>query len=225
MPGGSRPGWLQQRLVGGSACWQTKLRELVEAGRFTDFPVLLTGESGTGKELAARLIHELDQRAKKGAYVVVDCTTLTPELAGSELFGHEKGAFTGAAGRREGAFALADKGTLFLDEIGELPLPLQAQLLRVLQEYSYKRVGSNTWQQSEFRLLCATNRNLEEEVRQGRFRADLYPAAAAGERAEDILPLVRHFIRELRPDEAVPEMDRRCGRISSATSIPAMCAS
>ncbi len=90
--------WLQQQLVGGSACWRAKLRELVEAGRFTDFPVLLTGESGTGKELAARLIHELDQRAKKGGFVVVDCTTLIPELAGSELFGHEKGAFTGAKG-------------------------------------------------------------------------------------------------------------------------------
>ncbi len=208
-------GWLQQRLVGGSVCWQAKLRELVEAGRFTDFPVLLTGESGTGKELAARLIHELDQRPAKGKFIVVDCTTLTPELAGSELFGHEKGAFTGAAGRREGAFALADKGTLFLDEIGELPLPLQAQLLRVLQEHSYKRVGGNTWQQSEFRLLCATNRDLEEGVRQGRFRADLYYRVAGltctlpplRERAEDILPLVRHFIRQLRPEEAVPEMD------------------
>jgi transcriptional regulator with GAF, ATPase, and Fis domain len=208
-------GWLQQRLVGGSTCWRGRLRELVEAGRFTDFPVLLTGESGTGKELAARLIHELDQRPAKGKFVVVDCTTLTPELAGSELFGHEKGAFTGAAGRRQGAFALADKGTLFLDEIGELPLPLQAQLLRVIQEQSCKRVGSNTWQQIEFRLICATNRNLEEEVRLGRFRADLYYRIAGltctlpplRERAEDILPLVRHFIRELRPDEAVPDMD------------------
>ncbi len=207
--------WLKNRMVGSSPCWQTRLRELVEAGRFTDFSVLLTGESGTGKELAAKLVHELDQRPGKGDFVVVDCTTLTPELAGSELFGHEKGAFTGAAGRREGAFALADKGTLFLDEIGELPLPLQAQLLRVLQEHSYKRVGSNTWQQSEFRLLCATNRNLKEEVRLGRFRADLYYRIAGltctlpplRERAEDILPLVRHFIRELRPDEAVPEMD------------------
>jgi transcriptional regulator with GAF, ATPase, and Fis domain len=208
-------GWLQRQMVGGSSCWRAKLRELVEAGRFTDFPVLLTGESGTGKELAARLIHELDQRPKKKAFVVVDCTTLTPELAGSELFGHEKGAFTGAAGQREGAFALADKGTLFLDEIGELPLPLQAQLLRALQEHSYKRVGGNTWQQSEFRLICATNRNLEEEVRQGRFRADLYYRIAGltcalpplRERTEDILPLVRHFIRELRPNEDAPELD------------------
>lgn len=207
--------WLRKRMVGSSPCWQTRLRELIEAARFTAFPILLNGESGTGKELAARLIHELDQRPGKGEFVVVDCTTLTPELTGSELFGHEKGAFTGAAGRREGAFALADQGTLFLDEIGELPLPLQAQLLRVLQEHSYKRVGGNTWQQTKFRLICATNRNLAEEVALGRFRADLYYRIAGltctlpplRERSGDILPLVRHFIRELRPDEAMPELD------------------
>ncbi len=207
--------WLQSRMAGGSRLWQTRLRELVEAGRFTAFPILLNGESGTGKELAARLAHELDQRPRKGDFVVVDCTTLTPELAGSELFGHEQGAFTGAAGQREGALALADKGTLFLDEIGELPLPLQAQLLRALQERTYKRVGGNTWRRSEFRLICATNRNLEEEVRQGRFRADLFYRLAGlictlpplRERSEDILPLARHFISELCPGQAPPEMD------------------
>lgn len=207
--------WLQRRMVGGSPVWQTRLRELVEAACFTAFPVLLTGESGTGKELAASLIHELDQRPKKGAFVVVDCTTLTPELAGSELFGHEQGAFTGAAGQREGAVALAHGGTLFLDEIGELPLPLQAKLLRVLQEQTYKRVGGNVWRRSEFRLVCATNRNLKEEVEKGRFRADLYYRIAGltctlpplRDRSEDILPLARHFISELRPDEKPPELD------------------
>ena len=207
--------WLRQQMIGSSSRWRAKMREIVEIGYFTDFTVLLTGESGTGKELAARLIHELDQRPDKGKLVIVDCTTVTPELAGSELFGHEKGSFTGAIGRREGAVTLADKGTLFLDEVGELPLPLQAQLLRVIQEHSYKRVGSNTWQRSEFRLVCATNRNLEEEVRQSRFRADLYFRIAGltctlpplRERTEDILPLVRHFICKLRPSEEVPEMD------------------
>ena len=207
--------WLQGRMVGSSSLWQAKLRELVEAARFTAFPILLNGESGTGKELAAQLVHELDQRPGNGKFIVVDCTTLTPDLAGSELFGHEKGAFTGAAGQREGAFVLAHNGTLFLDEIGELPLPLQAQLLRVLQERTCKRVGGNTWQRTEFRLVCATNRNLEEEVAQGRFRADLYFRIAGllcklpplRERSGDILPLVRHFMQELCPGQEPPNMD------------------
>ncbi len=207
--------WLQNRMVGGSPVWQARLRELVEAAHFTAFPVLLTGESGTGKELAASLIHELDQRPQKGTFVVVDCTTLTPELAGSELFGHEQGAFTGAAGQREGAVALAHGGTLFLDEIGELPPPLQAQLLRVLQEQTYKLVGGNVWRRSEFRLVCATNRDLKEEVRQGRFRADLFYRIAGltcllpplRERSGDILPLVRHFLCGLNPGQEPPELD------------------
>jgi len=106
--------------------------------------------------------------------VIVDCTTIVSELAGSEFFGHERGAFTGAVGQRDGAFAAAHGGTLFLDEIGELPLPLQAQLLRVVQEGTYKRVGSNAWQRSRFRLVSATNRNLVERIAQGHFRQDLY---------------------------------------------------
>jgi transcriptional regulator with GAF, ATPase, and Fis domain len=207
--------WIRQRIVGSSPCWRTKLRELVEAARFTSAPVLLMGESGTGKELAARLIHEFDPTPKKADFVLLDCTTTVPELSGSEFFGHERGAFTGAVAQREGAFALANGGTLFLDEIGELPMPLQAQLLRVIQEGTYKRVGGNTWQQTEFRLVCATNRNLQESVRQGTFRSDLYFRIASmvhtlpplRERTEDILPLVRHFMREQRPDETPPELD------------------
>ncbi|MCI5157737.1 MAG: sigma-54-dependent Fis family transcriptional regulator [Candidatus Electrothrix sp. AUS1_2] len=206
---------VRERLVGTSSCWKNQLRELVEGARFTDFPILLTGESGTGKELAANLVHELDPCFGKGDLVVVDCTTLTPELAGSELFGHERGAFTGAASQRDGAVSQADNGTLFLDEVGELPLPLQAQLLRVLQEGTYKRVGGNTWQKAKFRLVCATNRNLEEEVGQGRFRADLYFRIAGllcelpplRNRSGDILPLARHFIRQICPDREPPKMD------------------
>ncbi len=133
---------------------------MVEIARFTDAAVLITGESGTGKERMAQLIHELDPRPKKGRLVVLDCSTVVPSLSGSEFFGHEKGAFTGASAPRSGAFELADGGTLFLDEVGELAVPLQAELLRVIQEGTFKRVGSNTWRRSAFRLVCATNRDL-----------------------------------------------------------------
>lgn len=207
--------WVRQHLIGSSVSWSTKVRELVEAARFTTSPVLLMGESGTGKEVAARLIHEFDPRPEKSNLVVLDCTTIVPQLSGSEFFGHERGAFTGAVAQREGAFAMANGGTLFLDEIGELEMPLQAQLLRVIQEGIYKRVGGNTWQRTEFRLVCATNRNLEEQVREGTFRGDLYFRVASlvytlpplRERTEDILPLVNHFMRELRPAEEPPELD------------------
>jgi len=204
---------VQKRLIGSSPKWLAILRELVEVAAFTDSPLLLTGESGVGKEEAARLVHALDSRADKPDLVVLDCTTVVPEVAGSEFFGHERGAFTGAAAGRDGAFALADGGTLFLDEVGELPLSLQAQLLRVIQERTFKRVGANVWQRTDFRLVCATNRNLPEEVESGRFRRDLYHRIAAWscrlpalrERTGDVLPLAQHFLRELLP-EAVPEL-------------------
>lgn len=207
--------WVRCKAIGESPAWRGKLRELVEAAGFTSAPVLLMGESGTGKELAARLIHELDPRPAKAALQVLDCTTIVPELSGSEFFGHERGAFTGAIAQREGAFALANGGTLFLDEIGELPMPMQAQLLRVIQEGTFKRVGGNNWLRTEFRLICATNRDLEEQVRCGRFRGDLYFRIASlvhtlpplRDRAEDILPLAQHFMREFRPNEAPPELD------------------
>jgi transcriptional regulator with GAF, ATPase, and Fis domain len=206
---------VQNNLVGQSPAWVTALRRVVEVAHFTDAPVLITGESGTGKELAARLIHTLDPRPAKRDLVLLDCTTVVPELSGSEFFGHERGAFTGAVAAREGAFALADGGTLFLDEVGELPLPLQAELLRAVQEHTYKRVGSNDWQQTRFRLVCATNRDLRREEAQGRFRRDFYYRIAAWpcplpplrERPEDILPLVSHFLTQLRPGEESPPLD------------------
>ncbi|QSQ18290.1 sigma-54-dependent Fis family transcriptional regulator [Myxococcus landrumensis] len=199
---------VQRRLVGRSPSWLPVLRQIVEVATFTDASVLLLGESGTGKEEVARLIHALDRRPHKGDLVTLDCTTVVPELSGSEFFGHERGAFTGAAGIRDGAFALAHEGTLFLDEVGELPLALQAQLLRVVQEHSYKRVGSNTWQHADFRLVCATNRELSEEVSQGSFRRDFFHRISSWvcrlpplrERPEDILPLALHFLRTMRPD-------------------------
>lgn len=200
-------------LVGTSPRWRTMVRSVVEVAAFSHASVLIVGESGTGKELIARLIHDLDQRPDKGEFVVVDCTTIVAELSGSELFGHERGAFTGAVGARDGAFALADGGTLFLDEIGELPLPLQAQLLRAVQEHTYKRVGSNAWQRTDFRLVCATNRDLMAAVTAGQFRADLYYRIAGWmcrppplrERKEDILPLARHFLTQL--DDARPALE------------------
>ncbi|MBL8169200.1 MAG: sigma-54-dependent Fis family transcriptional regulator [Acidobacteria bacterium] len=199
---------VQENLVGHSPAWRRVVRQTVEIARFTDAPLLITGESGTGKELIARLVHTLDQRAAKRDLVVTDCTTIVPELSGSEFFGHERGAFTGAVAARDGAFALANGGTLFLDEVGELPPMLQAELLRVVQEHTYKRVGSNTWQKTDFRLVAATNRNLLDEQAAGRFRRDLYYRMAAclchlpplRDRREDILPLVEHFIEKLRPD-------------------------
>lgn len=201
--------------IGKSPVWRVILRGIVEIARFSDAPTLILGESGTGKEVIAQLIHLLDARPNKRDLVVLDCSTIVPELSGSEFFGHERGAFTGAVSERNGAFALANGGTLFLDEIGELPLPLQAQLLRVVQERTYKRVGGNTWQRTEFRLVCATNRDLSELVRRGEFRADLYYRIASfvcklpplRERLEDIIPLAEHFLRQVHPNSDLPRFD------------------
>ena len=195
---------VQKNLVGTSRAWRALLRQVVEVARFTASPVLILGESGTGKELIARLIHALDARQDKRDLVVLDCTTVVSELAGSEFFGHERGAFTGAMNPRDGAFAQADGGTLFLDEIGDLPLPLQAQLLRAVQEHTYKRVGGNSWHATRFRLLCATHRALLDDVDAGTFRADLYYRIGGvvcrvpplRERPEDIIELFRHFVAQ-----------------------------
>jgi transcriptional regulator with GAF, ATPase, and Fis domain len=201
-------------MAGSSVPWRLALRRLVTVA-LGCAPVLVLGETGTGKELVAQCIHSLDRRPGKGALHVLDCTTIVPELAGSELFGHERGAFTHAVSARDGSFALANGGTLFLDEIGELPPPLQAQLLRVLQEGVYKRVGGNTWHRSEFRLICATHRDLRRMIEDGAFRQDLYYRIASAtvrlpplrERMEDVLPLVSHFLRQLRPGEPPCDLD------------------
>jgi transcriptional regulator with GAF, ATPase, and Fis domain len=203
-------------LVGESPIWRAVLRDAVEVARFTNAAVLITGESGTGKERVAQLIHELDPRRNKKQLVILDCSTVVPSLSGSEFFGHEKGAFTGASAPRAGAFELADGGTLFLDEVGELPPTLQAELLRVIQEGTFKRVGSNTWRKSSFRLVCATNRDLATEQGIGTFRNDFYYRIAGctlhlpslRDRPEDILPLFDHFFREAHPDREPPELER-----------------
>ena len=206
---------VQGELVGVSPAWRKTLRQVVEVAHFTDASVLILGESGTGKEGVANLIHALDARPGKAGLVVSDCSTIVPELSGSEFFGHERGAYTGAVGARDGAFAQADGGTLFLDEVGELPLPMQAQLLRVIQEQTFKRVGGNAWQHAAFRLVSATNRDLWDQVQRGHFRADLYFRLASfvcrlpplRERPDDILPLARHFLREQSPEGEAPDFD------------------
>ncbi len=187
-----------------SPAMRRALVDLVELAAYGSGPLLLAGETGTGKEVAARLVHAVSGASGGSAMVVVDCTTIVPSLSGSELFGHEKGAFTGADRPRAGAFAAADGGTLFLDEIGDLPLGLQAELLRVLQEGTYKRVGGDTWSRTRFRLVSATNRDLEADQRAGRFRSDLYHRIASGvvrlpplrERSEELEVLFKHFLNQ-----------------------------
>ncbi|MCJ8166193.1 sigma 54-interacting transcriptional regulator [Pontibacter sp. E15-1] len=196
-------GFLEKQLIGKSKVWRSTLRQIVEMAA-TDCPILLLGESGTGKELVTKGIHALDSRTEKHELVVVDCTTIVPGLSGSELFGHEKGAFTNAISTRDGAFALANGGSLFLDELGELPPTLQAELLRVLQEGTYKRVGSNVWRKTKFRLISATNRDLAKDVQSGHFRQDLFYRVSGytcqlpslRERREDIPLLIDHFLRQ-----------------------------
>ena len=174
----------------------------------------------------ARLIHRLDGRPGKKKLIVLDCATVVPSLSGSEFFGHEKGAFTGAAGPRDGAFALADGGTLFLDE-ARLPPNLQAELLRVIQEGMYKRVGSNTWRTTNFRLVSATNRDLVEDQEAGRFRLDLYYRIAAWqfrlpslrERRDDIELLAQNFLSRSCANGAAPRFEPAwCARSCSPVS-------
>ncbi|MBN2178484.1 MAG: sigma-54-dependent Fis family transcriptional regulator [Deltaproteobacteria bacterium] len=170
----------------------------VSASRAT---VLIQGESGTGKELFARLIHKMSPRSEK-PMIVVNCSALPETLLESELFGHERRAFTGATARRKGRFEEADGGTLFLDEIGELSLPVQVKLLRFIQEREFQRLGGNQTIRSDVRIISATNRNLEDRVKDGRFRDDLYyrlnvvvmNIPPLRERKEDIPSLIQHFI-------------------------------
>ncbi len=171
--------------------------------------VLLRGESGTGKELVAKAIHYMSPRSK-GAFIKFNCASIPEGLLESELFGHEKGSFTGAAAMRKGRFELADKGTIFLDEIGDLPPTLQPKILRVLQEKEFERVGGEKTINVDIRLVAATSRNLEDLVKEGRFREDLYYRLnvvpiylpALRERKEDIIPLQEHFLKKYNRENA-----------------------
>lgn len=169
-PGGRRETSVPMIGNGGS---MTELKERLTIVADSHATVLLNGESGTGKEVAARMIHESSPRAK-APFLAVNCAALSASLLESELFGHEKGAFTGADKMRKGRFELADGGTLLLDEVSEMPLELQAKLLRVLQERAFERVGSSRTQNVDVRVIATTNRTLEDEVEKGTFRGDLY---------------------------------------------------
>lgn len=179
-----------------------KIAFLIKQVAYTDSTVMILGETGTGKELAARAIH-LSSPRRKMAMVKVNCAALPQNLIESELFGHEKGSFTGALERRIGKFELAHNSTLFLDEIGELPLELQGKLLRALQEKEIERIGGKTTIKVDIRIIAATNRDLENEVANGRFREDLYyrlnifpiSLPALRHRVDDIELLARHFIQ------------------------------
>ena len=180
-----------------------RVLEQVQTVAATDSTVLILGETGTGKELIARAIHNLSSRRHRGL-VRADCASIPAGLLESELFGHEKGAFTGAIARTIGRFELADGGTLFLDEAGDIPLELQSKLLRVLQEQELERLGSTRTLRVDFRLVAATNNNLAQMVEQGQFRKDLYyrlnvfpiEVPALRDRPEDIPLLVWHFARK-----------------------------
>ena len=197
---GERPLSDASRLIGSSQSMQNLLEMLALAAP-TDTTVLILGESGTGKEVVADTIHSNSQRAEK-PLIKVNCAALPETLLESELFGHEKGAFTGAISRRKGRFDVADGGTIFLDEIGELPTSVQVKLLRVLQEQQFEPVGSSKTTTVNVRVLAATNRNLEEEIAQGRFREDLYYrlnvfpvyVPPLRERKEDIQQLAEYFL-------------------------------
>ena len=191
------------------------LRQALQRLAPTDVAVLLQGETGTGKELAARTMHAQSQRARR-RFLAVNCGALAPELLESELFGHEQGAFSGALRRKEGLFEAADGGTLFLDEIGEMPVPMQVKLLRVLQEQSLRRVGGTVDIPVDVRIIAATNRNLKDEVAAGRFRRDLYYRVAVvtqevpplRSRPEDIPLLARYFLEKLAAGKNAPlELD------------------
>jgi DNA-binding NtrC family response regulator len=203
------------RFVGASAALESVLKQ-ARAVADTNATVLVSGENGTGKEVVARALHE--ESARRGAaFVAVSCAALPETLIESELFGHEKGAFTGAAQARKGRFELADGGTLFLDEVGELTPAVQVKLLRVLQERTFERVGGSKPVEVDIRLIAASNRDLEQEVERGGFRRDLFyrlnvvplQLPPLRERREDIPLLAAHFAAKAaeKHDRPVPELD------------------
>src|SRR2546425_9967961 len=189
-----------EQIIGNSPALESVL-EQVEQVAPTDSTVLIQGETGTGKELIARAVHNLSARCGR-PFIKLNCAAIPFDLLESELFGHERGAFTGAIAQKVGRFELADKGTLFLDEVGDIPPGLQPKLLRVLQEQEFERLGSTRTHKVDARLVAATNRNLVDMVKRNEFRSDLYyrlnvfpiPLPPLRERREDIPALVEHFV-------------------------------
>ncbi len=194
--------------LGGQSAGIQYVRTMIEQVAKTDASVLILGESGTGKEVVARNIHALSNRCKHN-FVPVNCGAIPGDLLESELFGHEKGAFTGAIAARQGRFEMAEKGTLFLDEIGDMSLPMQVKLLRVLQERTFERVGSNKSISADVRILAATHRNLEQQIRDGKFREDLFyrlnvfpiELPSLKERLDDVPLLLQDQIDKLQQEK------------------------
>lgn len=201
--------------------------ELIEKVAPTPASVLITGESGTGKELVAKAIHVNSPR-EPFPFITVNCAALADNLLESELFGHEKGAFTGAASMRKGRFELADKGTIFLDEIGEIPLALQSKLLRVLQERTLERVGGTRTMTIDVRIISATNKDLKEEVQQGRFREDLFyrlnvihvALPALRERMDDLPLLVQYFVQKCADNLAKQQLQMSPDALRLLMNLP-----
>ena len=200
------------KIIGNSRALQDVFKIVGRVAR-TDAPVLVSGESGTGKELVANAVHEYSPRAKNEV-IAINCGAIPENLLESELFGHEKGSFTGAINRRAGLFEQCDGGTLFLDEIGDMPSSVQVKLLRVLQDGTFTRVGSNELQKSDVRIVAATNKNLAEEVSKGNFREDLFYRLNVVEihlpplraRTDDIPLLADHFLRLTIKRNNIPPM-------------------
>ncbi|RLB52279.1 MAG: sigma-54-dependent Fis family transcriptional regulator [Deltaproteobacteria bacterium] len=216
----------ESKLVGRSSVMRM-LHERVKTIAPTEATVLILGESGTGKELVARSVHEMSLRSK-GPFVAVNCAAFPETLIEAELFGYERGAFTGAAGRRDGRFRTANGGTLFLDEIGEMPLAVQAKLLRVLQEGQVEPLGSDKPVDVDVRLLCATHRNLKELMNAGGFREDLYyrlnviqlPIAPLRERRADLPLLVGLFYTRFSGSDDSPQISPQAWAALAAYSFP-----
>jgi len=208
------------RLIGDSAKMQA-LRQQIDMAAQSNSRVLLLGESGTGKEIAARILHEKSLRAD-GPFVEVNCAAIPQELIESELFGHEKGAFTGASEKKSGKFELADKGTIFLDEIGDMTLQTQAKVLRAIETQVFQRVGGNRNIKGDVRIIAATNKDLAEEVRAGNFREDLYfrlnvipiSIVPLRERKEDIPQLIQHFAEMFSYENGVKPKEITSGVVS-----------
>ncbi|WP_321324300.1 sigma-54 dependent transcriptional regulator [Thiomicrorhabdus sp.] len=192
-------------LVGSSSAMQ-KVKKLILQVAQTDATVLILGESGTGKEVVAQALHNSSERSNR-AFVPINCGAIPGELLESELFGHEKGAFTGAITARKGRFEMAEKGSIFLDEIGDMPLPMQVKLLRVLQERIYERVGGNKSFECDVRIIAATHRNLEDNIEAGDFREDLYYRL-------NVFPIEMPSLRE-RPEDIIELLDYMFARIQS----------